>query len=174
MQKEKSKFLDILFGTLTAVGVYVAGILMSGRLVFAVEIELYETGYAVLAFPFLFAIICILVGMYSVRKNRTVYFKASMISLVLPAIGSILIACLALLMNCLDNLGLPSDIFGYLEIVFCIFFVPLSSIFSKIYYALNEHAILSILFMAVPMLAGYIFAIVKYKIDRSKQNKSTE
>ena len=174
MKKEKSKFLDILFGILTAIGVYVAGFLMAGRLAFAEDIELYETGYAVLVFPFLFAIICILVELFSANKNRPVYFKASMICFALPVIFLIMVWCLESLRYHFDDSGLLYEIFGCLVVYSGIFWAPLLSIFEQIYDILNEHTILSILFMAVPMLLCYIFAIVKFKKDRSKQNKSTE
>ena len=168
MKKEKSKFLDILFGILTAIVVYVAGFLMSGRLLFAEDMELYETGYAVLAFPFLFAIICVLIELFSTSKNRPVYFKTSMVCFVLPVIFIVMVWCLEALCNHLGYSGLLCEIFGYLEIIFSIFYAPLISIFAQIYDVLNEHTIISILFMAVPMLLCYIFAIVKFKKDRSK------
>ena len=56
MNTQSKKSAQIFQGILTGLGVWIVGHLMSGRLSFVEDLELYPTGLLVFAFPFVFAV----------------------------------------------------------------------------------------------------------------------
>ena len=53
------KSTQIIQGVFTGIGLWIFGHLLSGRLSFVEDIELYPTGPLIFAFPIVFAIACI-------------------------------------------------------------------------------------------------------------------
>lgn len=87
MNTRKAKAKQIILGILTAIGLWVSGHLLSGRLLFVEEIEFYPTGPLVFIFPFVFAAACTLIARYAVKKSKYTYFTASVISFFYPFAG---------------------------------------------------------------------------------------
>ena len=87
MNTQSKKSTQIFQGILTGIGIWIVGHLMSGRLSFVEDIELYPTGKLVFAFPFVFAAACILIAKYSAKTGKATYYKTSLICFFLPIVS---------------------------------------------------------------------------------------
>ena len=86
MNTQIKKSTQIFQGILTGIGLWIFGHLLSGRLTFVEDMELFPTGPLVVLFPFVFIAACILVAKYSVKTGNGVYYKASIISFLVPVL----------------------------------------------------------------------------------------
>lgn len=93
MNTQYKKSTQIFSGILSGIGIWLIGFLMSGRLVYVENMVFYDAGALIVAFPFIFALVCILIVKYSVKTGNKIFYISSMISLLFPVM-SILICTL--------------------------------------------------------------------------------
>lgn len=161
MKTKKAK--EFILGIFTAIGLWIFGHLLSGRLMFVEELELYPTGPLVFLFPFAFAAACILIAKYSVKNNKQTYFKTSLISFFNPFICILL----ALLTQMLAENTRPMTLFRIvaeiLNIIFVLPIISLISIISQMFNAMDNlsetAALIIILANLIPIIAGAIISI---------------
>ena len=60
----------MFYGFLIALGVWLSGFLLSGTFAYVELFELYYTGELVLAFPFVFAVVSVIVAIFSKKLNN--------------------------------------------------------------------------------------------------------
>ena len=60
----------MFYGFLIALGVWLSGFLLSGTFAYVELFELYYTGELVLAFPFVFAVVFVIVAVFSKKFNN--------------------------------------------------------------------------------------------------------
>lgn len=166
MNTQIKKLTQIFQGILTAIGLWVFGHLLSGRLAFVEDIELYPTGPLVILFPFVFIAACILVAKYSVRTGKDVYYKASIISFAFPVFCWIIY----LLLNFITEVKVPvlSSVAEIGIVIFMFLIVPVFSIFYQFLSVIGsypeaiEMILPSIVFFS-PMFIGMLISIKIYK-----------
>ena len=165
----QKKSTQIIQGVLTGIGLWIFGHLLSGRLSFVEDIELYPTGPLIFAFPIVFAIACILVAKHSVRYGKSVYFKTSIICFSIPAFCCVI----SLLLEFVMELKLPviSFIADVMQIIFVFPCVALVSIYNQLLTVVGDGSdgikliLISVAYF-LPMLAGVIISLKIYK-DKS-------
>ena len=86
MNKISNKIAQVFHGILTGIIIWIIGHLLSGRLSFVEDIELYPTGPLVFIFPFIVAVIFILISTYAAKKQKIIYYITSMICFIMPAV----------------------------------------------------------------------------------------
>lgn len=170
MSTKSKKSTQIFQGILTSIGLWIFGHLLSGRLAFVEDIELYPTGHLVIAFPFVFAAACILVAKYSVKAGKDTYYKTSMVCFSLPAFCWIISMILSFIMEL--KLPIISFIADVIQLIFILPCVAMLSIYSQLVTAIgtDTDGIKLVLISAayfIPMLAGMLISIKIYK-DNSK------
>lgn len=166
MNTKSKKSAQIFLGILTGIVVWIIGHLMSGRLSFVEDMELYPTGPLVLIFPFVFAAACMLVAKYSAKSGKDVYYKTSMICFSLPPVCLEMAQLFAYIME----LKVPI-ISRIADVVALIFTLPTIAMFSIFYQLLDfigtgTDGIKLVLIIAsyfLPMLAGVLISIKIYK-----------
>lgn len=171
MNTQSKKSTQIFQGILTGIGLWVFGHLLSGRLAFVENIELYPTGPLVIAFPFIFAAACILVTKYSVRADKGAYYKTSMICFSLPALCWII----SLLLSFIMELKVPviSFIADVMQLIFIFPCVAMLSIYYQLLTVLGtgtdgiKLVLISVAYF-IPMLGGMLISLKIYK-DNSKK-----
>lgn len=161
MNTQIKKSIQIFQGILTGIGLWIFGHLMSGRLSFVEDIELYPTGPLVIAFPFIFAAACILVAKYSAKAKKDVYYKTSMICFSLPAVCWII----SMLLSFIMELKLPviSFIADVIQLVFILPCVAMVSIYSQLLTVIDTGTDGIKLILIIPMLIGMLISIKIYK-----------
>lgn len=161
MNTQIKKSIQIFQGILTGIGLWIFGHLMSGRLSFVEDIELYPTGPLVIAFPFIFAAACILVAKYSAKTKKDVYYKTSMICFSLPALCWII----SMLLSFIMELKLPviSFIADVIQLVFILPCVAMVSIYSQLLTVIDTGTDGIKLILIIPMLIGMLISIKIYK-----------
>lgn len=153
-------------GLLTGIGLWIFGHLLSGRLSFVEDIELYPTGPLIFAFPIVFAIVCILIAKQSVKNNRNVYYKTSIICFSLPAFCWVIAWLLGIIMEI--KIPVISFIADVLQIIFSLPCVAMLSIYNQLLTVIGTgtDGIKLILISAsyfLPMLAGILLSLRIYK-----------
>ena len=106
MKTKSRNFLQVIQGIFSSIAVFLCGYVLSGRISILADVEFYPSGKLVFAFPFVFALLCILIAKYSVKAKKKAYFKASFICLSVPVfffLFSLLLACF------LELTATPSD-----------------------------------------------------------------
>lgn len=68
------------YGILIALGVWLSGFLLSGTFAYVELFELYYTGKLVLAFPFVFAVVSVIVAIFSKKLNNRSLYKSFIVS----------------------------------------------------------------------------------------------
>lgn len=135
MKRQNSKAKEILLGIATGIGLWVFGHLLSGRLAFVENIELYPTGPLVFAFPLVFIAACVFVAKYSAKNDKDIYFKSALTCYILP------MGCLILsdIVQFIMELRIPvvSVAADYMQLLFVIPSVPAVSIFCQMYLCLG-------------------------------------
>lgn len=170
MSKENKKSTQIFQGILTGIGLWVFGHLMSGRLSFVEDIELYPTGPLVIAFPFVFAAVCISVAKYSVKTHKYIYYKTSVICFSLPAFCWIISFLLSFIMQFkIPVISFIADIFQIIFILPCVAIVSINNQLLKIIGTGTDGIKLVLIIVAyfIPMIAGILISL---KIYKSKPN----
>ena len=166
MNTQIKKSTQIFQGILTGIGLWIFGHLLSGRLAFVENMELYPTGPLVILFPFVFIAACILVAKYSVKTGNDVYYKASIISFVVPVLCWIIF----LLLNIITEVKVPvlSSVAEIVLVVFIFPCVPVFSIFWQFLTVIGSNAVgikmvLPGIVYFLPMLIGMLISIKIYK-----------
>jgi hypothetical protein len=172
-QKESTQIIQ---GVLTGIGLWIFGHLLSGRLSFVEDIELYPTGPLIFAFPIVFAIACILVAKHSVRYGKSVYFKTSMLCFSLPAFCWVISFLLGVVMDA--KLPVISFIADVMQIIFVFPCVAIVSIYSQLLTVIGigtdgiKLLLISVAYF-LPMLAGIIISLKLYKDKSENQNSAS-
>lgn len=166
MNTQSKKSTQIIQGILTGIGLWIFGHLLSGRLSFVEDIELYSTGPLVFAFPVVFAITCILIAKYSVKTGKDIYYKTSLIYFLLPAF------CWAIsyLISFIMELQIPviSRVADILQLIFLLPCIAMVSIYSQLLNVIGtgvdgiKLVLISVAYF-LPMLIGIIMSIKIYK-----------
>ena len=165
MNGQNSKAKEILLGIATGIGLWIFGHLLSGRLSFVEDIELYPTGPLVFLFPFVFIAACILVAKYSAKNGRDIYFKSSLICCVLPMVCLIISFIVEFIMRLrIPVISITAD---FMQLIFVIPSVPAVSIFYQMFLCLgfefsNAWPFL-ITVSIILIIAGFIISIKIYK-----------
>ncbi len=166
MNKNSNKIVQVFHGILTGVLIWIMGHLLSGRLSFVENIELYPTGPLVFIFPFIVAAACILIAIYSAKKRKGIYYVTSMICLFIPAICWIIASLLAYIME----LRIPVVSFAA-DIMQLIFILPCVAMLSMIYQVVDVTGVdgygITLIIISVayflPMIAGMLISMKIYK-----------
>lgn len=158
------KSTQIFHGILTGIGLWIFGHLLSGKLSFVEDIELYETGFLVFLFPYVFALSCILVTKYSVKSEKPIYFKTSLICFLLP----VFCAAILFLLGFIMELEIPviSFIADITQIIFILPVVPALSVFSRMLelFGTGTDGIKLVFLIALNLLPIVISLIFSIKI----------
>lgn len=158
MKTGRKKFMGVLLGLLTGAVVWTSAILLSGTIAFGDVAELYDTGWAVFLFPFVYAAACIFAAKIAVKKSAPAYFKASIVFLLLPIAFSVIVMLLAFVGY--------SDVIAQIQVICSIPFMPLASVLTAMFdcldsiHGLSEFTITAIAIAAniIPSLVGLITA----------------
>ncbi len=173
MDIQSKKTAQIFRGILTGIGLWIFGHVLSGRLSFVEDIELYPAGPLVFAFPLVFAVVCISVAKHSAKFNKFAYYKTSMICFLLP------VFCWAftLLLGFIMELEIPgiSFIADVMQLIFVLPCVAMLSIYYQLLTVIGTETdgIKPVLISAayfLPMLAGVLISIKIYKGKSGKQH----
>ena len=166
MNTQTKKSTQIFQGIFTGIGMWIFGHLLSGRLAFVENIELYPTGPLVILFPFVFAGVCILIAKHSVGVGKDTYFITSMICFWVPVLCLIISMLLGFAMEI--NVPVISHIFDILQLIFIFPSVATLSIYYQFLYSIGTDAdgivliLISVAYL-VPMIVGTIVSIKIYK-----------
>lgn len=74
------------YGFLIALGVWISGFLLSGTFAYVEIFELYYTGELVLAFPFVFAVVSVIVAIFSRKYNNRSLYISFIVSFFIPVV----------------------------------------------------------------------------------------
>lgn len=166
MNTQSKKSTQIFQGILSGIGIWIVGHLMSGRLAFVENIELYPTGPLVFAFPLVFAIACILIAKYAVKANKGTYFKSSIICFSLPALCWAVCNLLAVIMELkVPAISFVADI---LALIFTFPCVAMLSIYWQFLDVIGNDIdgikmfFVSFIFI-IPMIIGVLVSLKIYK-----------
>lgn len=166
MNTQIKKSSQIIQGILTGIGLWVFGHLLSGRLSFVEDIELYKTGPLIFAFPILFAVFCILVANYSVKTGKGIYYKTSIICFLLPAFCWMISAPLSLVIG--SKIPVISSIADILQLILLLPCVSMVSIYNQLAIVIGietdgiKLVLISVAYF-LPMLAGILMSIIIYR-----------
>lgn len=166
MNTQTKKSTQIFQGIFTGIGMWIFGHLLSGRLAFVEDIQLYPTGPLVILFPFVFAGGCILIAKHSVSTGKDTYFITSMICFWGPVFCLIISMFLGFVMEL--NVPVISRIFDILQMIFIFPCVATLSIFYQFLDSIGTDAdgivliLISVAYL-VPMFVGTIVSIKIYK-----------
>ena len=168
MNTQRKKSTQIFLGILSGIGIWIIGHLMSGRLAFVENLELYPTGPLVFGFPLIFAAACVLIAKYAVKVNEGAYFKTSIICFSLPAFCWVVSNILSYIIE----LKLPVVSF-VADILVLIFVFPCIAMLSIYYQFLDVigndfDGIKLVLISAVYILPMIIGILVSLKIYKDK------
>lgn len=157
MSSEPKKSTQAFFGILSGIGIWLLGLLMSGRLAFVEDMELYPTGKLILSFPIVFAVLCVIIAKYSARAGKRVYYISSIVSLLFPLLAMLI----STMLGSVSEWEIPviSDVAEFLIMFFMLPYVPAFSIFSQIIDATNTNIFLMcgcVLIASVGVLASVL------------------
>lgn len=165
MNTQFKKSIQIFFGILSGIGIWLIGFLMSGRLAYVENMVFYDAGALVVAFPFIFAFACILIAKYSVKTGNKTYYISSIISLLFPII-SILTDTLAIFLAAAE-IPLLSVVAEFLVFPCIIPAIPAFSIFYQLAYLLqgeiNGILIPATVAFTLPAILGFGVSIKIYR-----------
>ncbi len=166
MKTQSKKSIQIFQGILTGIGLWILGHLLSGRLAFVEDIELYPTGPLIFVFPFLFAAACILLSKYAVRTAKGTYYKASIICFLLPAFCWLISFLLGYIMELkVPVISIAADC---MQLIFIFPCVALLSIYSQLLTVIGTSTddirlvLISVAYF-IPMLIGILISLRIYK-----------
>jgi len=169
MMAQSKKSLQVFQGILTGIGLWFFGHLLSGRLSFVEDIELYPTGPLIFVFPFLFAAACILAAKYSIRTYKDTYYKASMICFLIPAFCWLISFLLRFIMELkVPVISIAAD---YIQLIFIIPSVSIQSIYLQLLTVIGtgtdgiKLVLISVAYF-IPVLAGILISLKIYKDNR--------
>ena len=160
MNTESKKSTQIFLGILSGIGIWLIGFLMSGRLAFVEDMELYPTGKLILGFPFVLAFLCIMIAKYSARAGKRAYYITAMISLLFPLLSMLISSVLGGISGW--DIPVISDVAEFLVMFFMLPYVPAFSICYQIIDATNSHG-LAIALCSVVALIGILVSIKIYR-----------
>lgn len=176
--KTKSKtFLQILQGFFSSIAVFLSGYILSGRISIIENIEFYPAGKLVFAFPFVFALLCILIAKYSVKTSKKTYFKASFICLSVPVFVFLFSLLLA---GFIELTSTPSDthvgnqiIPEGIQLLLLLPGAPLIETYYHLFlFAGNNPETIKIILMNalffIPIILGLLASVIIYRRDSKK------
>ena len=160
MNAKMNKAAQIFLGILSGIGIWIIGLLMSGKLALGELVDLYPAGKIVFAFPVIVTVLCIIIAKYSAKAHKKAYYISSTISLIYPLfsmlISSIFCNITALEIPFISRLTEISAIF------FMIPYIPLYSIFYQITDITDQYLMAMSICVAIP-LVGMLVSIKVYK-----------
>ncbi|MBR5426912.1 MAG: hypothetical protein IK118_01080 [Clostridia bacterium] len=167
-KSERAK--DILCGVLIALGVWTAGILLSGWIAFIEDFEFYWSGNLVMLFPWLFGAVCVAAAVLSAKKDMPILFRTAMTALLLPAAAFLANAALEWIFQ---RTGLGATPVDAVRIPFALLGIPAASVWNR-YDFISDFGVLDLRFItwsafALPMLAGLVAAAVIYRRNRTEK-----
>ena len=168
---KKTKFKEILLGILPAIGLWICGHLLAGRLSFVEDLELYPTGPLVFIFPFVFAAVCVLVMKFSMKNDKIIYFKSFSISFFTPLLCFFAVTFLSLITP--DSNQILYAVAEILTTVLIFLTVAPTSIIFQMFSLIpaETDAVKWIIISAVtfiPVIAGLIYSFKLYKKQTQK------
>lgn len=152
-----SRGKQILSGLLIGLGVWTAGILLTGKIMFIDTIEFHLCGRLVVLFPWIFGAVCVAVAVVSAKKGLPDYFRTALTAMLLP-IAAILIYLA--LDEILESTGLGATPVDAVRLPFALLGVPAASVFGE--YDSVADGIIAYSVFLLPMLAGLVATIVIY------------
>lgn len=159
-RSNKRSFKEASLGILTAILLWIIGHLLSGKLAFVEDIQLYNTGFFVFLFPVVLFVSCVLIAKKAAQNGAKTYFKALMISVFVPIISGFLAMVLE---------SIHSFITDYINLIPILLSVPFASIFLRMLECLDasigelpETLIIVSIFL-VPMILALIVSVRVYK-----------
>ena len=160
MNTKMNKAAQIFLGILSGIGIWIIGILMSGKLALGEVVDLYPTGKIVFAFPIIVTILCIIIAKYSAKTDKSLYYASSMVSLIYPLFAMLI----SFILTNLSALEIPviSGLSGRSVIFFMIPYIPLYSIFYQITDITDQYLMAMSICVAIP-LVGMLVSIKVYK-----------
>ena len=165
MNTESKKSTQIFLGILSGIGIWLVGFLMSGRLAFVEDMELYPTGKLILGFPFVLAFLCIMIAKYSARAGKRVYYITAMISLLFPLLSMLISSVLGSISGW--DIPVISDVAEFLVMFFMIPYVPAFSIFYQIIEATSTDAVAVTACVACALI-GMVISVAVYKKEKNR------
>ncbi len=167
--EKKNRARQILSGLSIGIGVWTAGILLSGWIAFIEDFEFYWSGNLVMLFPWLFGAVCVAAAVLSAKKDMPILFRTAMTALLLPAAAFLTNAALEWIFQ---RTGLGATPVDAVRILFALPAIPAASVWNR-YEFISDFGVLDLRFItwsvfALPMLAGLIAAIVIYVKKRGK------
>lgn len=160
MNTKMNKAAQIFLGILSGIGIWIIGILMSGKLALGEVVNLYPARKIVFAFPVIVTVLCIVIAKYSAKAHKKAYYISSMISLIYPLfsmlISSIFGNITALEIPVISRLSEISVMF------FMIPYIPLYSIYYQI-TDITNHYLITPAVCGIISLAGMLISIKVYK-----------
>lgn len=166
MNRKNKKSTQIFLAFLSSVGLWAFGHLLSGRLSFVEDIEIFPAGPLVLIFPFVFIASCILVAKYSAKSGKDIYYKSSMIFFAMPAVCWIVSQLSSFIFEL--NIPIVSSIADILVVIFMLPGVGMFSMYVQVLKVVGIEAyglqtvLLSVIFF-IPMLIGILCSVKVYK-----------
>lgn len=159
---------DILCGVLIALGVWAAGILLTGKIMFIDEIEFHLHGRLVALFPWIFGSVCVAVAAVSAKKDLPCFFRTALIAMFLPVAALLIYLALD---GILEATGLGATPVDAVRILFALPAIPAASVFGE--YDSVADGIVTYSVFLLPMAAGLIAALAVYRrITRQKTDLS--
>lgn len=164
---KKKPFVQIICGLLLSFGVWLSGILLSGRILFVEEMELYQAGPLVLLFLPVYVFACVFASKYALKNQSKAFYASAIAGLVFPAVTAV--ACILL-----DPLYGDTVLFQIVSAIifgFSIFSIPINSVFVQLISLGSEpytEKVLVVLGAAV-MLSGLIASVVIYKREQKRR-----
>ena len=70
MNTKTNKAAQIFLGILSGIGIWIIGILMSGKLALGELVDLYPAGKIVFAFPVIVTVLCIIIAKHSAKAHK--------------------------------------------------------------------------------------------------------
>ncbi len=168
---KKTKFKEILLGIMTAIGLWICGHLLAGRLSFVEDLELYPTGPLIFAFPFVIAAVSVLVMKYSIKNDRIFYFKSFAVSFFTPLFCFFIIMLLSLITP--DSNQILYSVAEFLTTVLIFLTVaPTSIIYQMLSFIPSDTEAVKWLIISavtlIPVIAGLIYSFKLYKNQTQK------
>ncbi len=164
MKSDRKRGGQIFLGLLSSVALWLLGVLMSGSLSFVEHIEFYSTGYLVIAFPIVFAVVCILIAKLAAKKHMKTYYVSFMICLFVPIVCIIFVFLLGLLMEL--NMPIVSRVADVLQLIFTFPCIAPLTVYYSFLFLIGDGAVrivlLSLAFLS-PIIAGVLISVRIYK-----------
>ncbi|MBR5426911.1 MAG: hypothetical protein IK118_01075 [Clostridia bacterium] len=163
--EKKNRTKEILSGVLVAFGIWVAGILLTGKIMFIDEIEFHLHGRLVALFPWIFGAVCVAVAAVSAKKDLPCFFRTALTAMFLPAAALLIYLALD---GILEATGLGATPVDAVRILFALPAIPAASVFGE--YDSVADGIIAYSVFLLPMAAGLIAALAVYRRYRRKNS----